>query len=60
MQALGKVESRRSGKYTIMLLTGFANAEQAEIAREGAIKAGFKDAYLVIEDGAGVMRKYTR
>lgn len=53
---LGKVETRKKGDFTIVLLSGFNNLQGAESARNAAIQAGYKGAYLVKETG-GVLEK---
>lgn len=53
---LGKVETRKKGDFTIILLSGFANQQAAETARRAAIQSGYKGAYLVKETG-GVLEK---
>ena len=57
VEHLGRVDSRKSGQYTIMLLTGFDSPEAAEKAREGAVAAGFKDAHIAIEEN-GTLKRY--
>ena len=53
---LGKVETRKKGDFTIILLAGFNNQQSAESARRAAIQAGYKGAYLVKETN-GVLEK---
>ncbi len=53
---LGKVETRKKGDFTIILLSGFTNQQAADAARRAAISAGFKGAYLVKETG-GILEK---
>ncbi len=53
---LGNVETRKKGDFTIILLSGFNNQQSAESARQAAIQAGYKGAYLVKETG-GVLEK---
>jgi len=53
---LGKVETRKKGDFTIVLLSGFNSQRTAESARLAAIQAGYKGAYLVKETG-GVLEK---
>ncbi len=53
---LGKVETRKKGEFTIILLSDFNNQQAAESARQAAIQAGYKGAYLVKET-KGVLEK---
>lgn len=53
---LGKVETRKKGDFTIILVSGFNNQQAAESARRAAIQAGYKGAYLV-KDTGGVLEK---
>ena len=47
--ALGTLTTRRSGEYTVVLVTGFATAEAAKARLETARAAGFPDAGVVVE-----------
>ncbi len=55
-EKLGKIETRKKGDFTIVLLSGFNNQQSAEAARQAAIRAGYKGAYLVKET-AGILEK---
>ena len=55
-ERIGKVETRRKGDFTIILLSGFNNQQSAEAARRAAVQAGYSGAYLV-KDTDGVLEK---
>lgn len=58
-QAGGTVDARKSktGNY-ILLLTGFAKKEDAQLATQKIIELGYKEAYLVKEkQGDGILRR---
>ncbi|MEM6965390.1 MAG: carboxypeptidase regulatory-like domain-containing protein [Bacteroidota bacterium] len=52
----GEVEMRKSGKYTIILLSGFRSASQAKMTHDQIVKMGYKDAFLVMDDGENLKR----
>ena len=46
----GTIESFKSGKFTVFMLSGYSSKETARAAVSKAKKAGFKDAQLVIDN----------
>jgi hypothetical protein len=53
---LGKVESYKKNKWTIMLLGGYDTLSEAKNAKNNAVVRGFKDAYVVMDNG-GVLER---
>ncbi len=56
VQDLGAVERKKSGPWTIMLLTGFNTLGEAQSASDAAISRGFKGAHVVVEEN-GALKK---
>jgi len=56
VEKIGTVEQRAKGEFTIMLLTGFANLEEARRAQQDAVDFGFKGAHIVVEEN-GKLKK---
>ena len=50
MERHGIIESYKQGKFTVFLLSGYSSKATAREAVKKAVKAGFKDAQLVIDD----------
>lgn len=57
--SIGTIETRKKGDFTIILLNGFEDIPAAEAARDAAIQAGYKGAYLV-EDKGGVLGRIAK
>lgn len=53
---LGQIEQWSKGTWTIFILSGFNNFEQANQAKIKAINRGFKDAEVVIDNG-GILER---
>ncbi|MEM1319861.1 MAG: carboxypeptidase regulatory-like domain-containing protein [Bacteroidota bacterium] len=50
VEGLGDLEMQSKGDFTIMLLGGFANLDEAIAVRQKAIDSGFKGAFVVIDE----------
>ncbi len=48
---LGTIEEQVKAPWTIMLLTGYPNLSEAIFAKNNAIKAGFRQAHVVLDNG---------
>ena len=48
---LGTIEQQVKAPWTIMLLTGFPNLSEAIFAKNNAVKAGFRQAHVVLDNG---------
>ena len=48
---LGTIEERVKAPWTIMLLTGYPNLSEAIFAKNNAVKAGFRQAHVVLDNG---------
>ena len=48
---LGTIEKQVKAPWTIMLLTGYPNLSEAIFAKNNAIKAGFRQAHVVLDNG---------
>ena len=53
---LGKLEQWSKGSWTIFILSGFSNFEEAELARISAVNRGYTDAEVVIDNGGIIER----
>ncbi|MEM9887898.1 MAG: carboxypeptidase regulatory-like domain-containing protein [Bacteroidota bacterium] len=53
---LGYVEQMQKGQFTVMLLSGFATAQEAKIAMQRAKSAGFSSAFVVLEENGEIRR----
>lgn len=53
---MGYIEQRRSGPYTIMLLSGFRTLSEARSAQSRVQSAGYSDAFVVIDNGGRLER----
>jgi tetratricopeptide (TPR) repeat protein len=53
---LGKLEQWSKGSWTIFILSGFSNFEEAEMARISAVNRGYTDAEVVIDNGGIIER----
>lgn len=51
VEKIGKVTTYKVGAATVFLISDFQTLEEANIAKESAIKAGFKDAQVVEKQG---------
>lgn len=51
VERYGLIESKVKGPWTIMLLGGFANVEEAQRAAQSAVSAGFPQAHVVFDNG---------
>lgn len=51
VEGLGTLERRNKGPWTIMLLSGYPNLSDAIFAKNNAIKAGFRQAHIVLDNG---------
>ena len=50
----GTIESFKKGKFTVFLLSGYSSKDNARAAVKKAVKAGFKDAQLVIDNNGNL------
>ncbi|MEL6989053.1 MAG: hypothetical protein AAGK97_14670, partial [Bacteroidota bacterium] len=53
---LGTIEHWRKKGWTIVVLSGFNSLSSAKMAKEKVANYGFKDAYIVVDEG-GVLKK---
>ena len=51
VEGLGTLERRTKGPWTIMLLSGYPNLSDAIFAKNNALKAGFRQAHIVLDNG---------
>ena len=51
VSAIGIVEERIKGPWTIMLLAGYSNLNEAQRAASSARAAGFSQAHVVVDNG---------
>lgn len=51
VNGLGTIEEQVKAPWTIMLLTGYPNLSEAIFAKNNAIKAGFRQAHVVLDNG---------
>ena len=56
LASIGTVERQKSGEFTIMLLSGFADLKEAISARQKALNSGFNGAYVVIDDNGRLVK----
>lgn len=56
VEKIGTIEERTKGVFTIVLLSGFADLEAAQLAKKHAIDSGFKGAHIVVEEN-GKLKK---
>ncbi len=56
VEGLGVLERRSKGPWTIMLLSGFNSASEAIFAKNNAIKAGFRQAHVVTDNGVEIKK----
>ncbi len=50
----GTIETYKKGKFTVFLLSGYSSKDNARAAVKKAVKAGFKDAQLVIDNNGNL------
>lgn len=53
---LGKVEKRKAGNFTIVLLGGFKSVEEARRTQNKIVDLGYNDAHLVVDEGKKLKR----
>jgi septal ring-binding cell division protein DamX len=51
VERIGQITTMKSGELTIFMLSNFKNLDQARKAKEAAVNAGFKGAYVVEKKG---------
>jgi len=51
VRGLGAIEEQFKAPWTIMLLTGYPNLSEAIFAKNNAVKAGFRQAHVVLDNG---------
>ena len=52
----GKVERRKAGNFTIVLLSGFKSEEEARRTQNKVVDLGYDDAHLVVDEGKKLKR----
>lgn len=52
----GKIEKRKAGNFTIVLLSGFKSEAEARSTQNKVVDLGYDDAHLVVEEGKKLKR----
>ncbi|MEL6867275.1 MAG: carboxypeptidase regulatory-like domain-containing protein [Bacteroidota bacterium] len=56
VNGIGQVERIKRGTFTVMLLSGYTNLQEAIDASEEAVKSGFADAHVVLDDNGRLVK----